>query len=253
MTTDMEIVATEDPNMDREAKHALWKAIVRKAEQLRRNWGVSAFLSKDRSEPIADGASLPSCDIWKLVEILSVYTVLSNADEVMTTEVYNVRGRLAKPVFYRKDGEPYYLWTQVRMKESLSGFTGIPDIVITMTDEPPSRGNAIDIIESKSGRRITGPLIRAEFAKGFDLKVTSYFIWSFYDPPQGVIDGARQLGIEVTPLGFASAERHTVLDPEQLINRFAERLLNARNAGNFARMLQQTGSEASGKRQQRLR
>lgn len=253
MTTDMELIETEDPNKDSEAKQALWKAIVRQAEHLRRKWGMSAFLSKDHSEQVTGGTSLPTCDIWKLVEILSVFTVLRDADEVLSTEVYNLRGRITRPVHYIKQGEPYFLWTQVRMNESLSGFTGIPDIIITTTDEPPSRGNAIDIIESKSGRRITGPMIRAEFAKGFDLKVTSYFIWSFYDPPQKVVDGARLLGIHVSPLGFGSVTRKTALDPDQLIIRFANELLNARNVGSFERVLRQTGSDASDKRQRRLR
>lgn len=251
----MEIESTKygNPDQDQEVKRALWQAICRLADQFRSQWGMAAYLSNDHSEPVSSTATTPNCSVWKLVEILSVFTVLRDADIVRTAEVFNLRGRITTPIFYLQGGEPYYLWTQRRMKESLSGFTGIPDIIITTTDETPSRANALDIIEAKSGRRITGALIRSEFAKAYDLKVTSYFIWSFYDPSPSVIQGAKLLGIEVAPLGFGSSQREKLLEPEALLSRFAEQLRSARQSGTFERVLRQTGNDATSKRQQRLR
>lgn len=250
-TVEMQIVETEDPNEDFEAKQTLWEAILRIAEQMHAKWRLEAFLSTDRSEPIARGVPMPPDDLWKLAEILSVFVLLRDAETVQTTRVHNLRARINAPICFIKGGEPFYLWTQERMTESLSGLTGIPDITITTTVEPPSRGNATDIIEVKSGR-INGRLIRQEFAKGFDLRIRSYCIWSYVEPSAALIEGARLLGIKFAPLGFGSSERHLVLDPDALIARFADQLLNARDSATFEEVLERTGNETGSKRQHRL-
>lgn len=247
----MYLIAAPDPDNDLAAKRALWGAIHQIADDMGSKWGLEAFLSHDCSRPINSVVPMPTLTIWKLAESLSVFIVLRDADEVRTDRVFNLRGRIPNPINYIKRGEPFYLWTQKRMVESLSGFTGAPDIAITMTSNPPSRANAVDVIEVKSGKP-NSRLIRQEFAKGFDLKVRSYCIWSYIEPAQEVVEGARLLGIELAPLGFSSADRDTALNPGGLISIFEDHLTTGRNSANFERVLQQNGIDSLNKRQQRL-
>lgn len=247
----MSTLDIEDPNEDEEAKVALWKAICHLADKARSKWGLNTYLSSDQSEPISKAGRRPNDEIWKLVEVLCVFVLLNDAERVHAASVYNLRKKISAPIQFTKLGEPFYLWTQTRMAESLSGFTGTPDIAITTTNAPPSRANATDVIEVKSGK-ITSRLIRQEFAKGFDLKLRSYSIWSLRKPTPGLIEGARLLGIDLEPIDFRSPMRAVLLNPDMLVTRFADRLVFGRNDANFERVLEQTGQETVSKRQQRL-
>lgn len=244
-----------DPDLDDSARQAIWNAIVKLAEKIEEKFSLHAYLTKDQSRKITSLQEPERCDeTWKLIEILSVLTVLSDAEYIVSREVYNLRGRLTSPVHFTEKGEDSFLWTQTRMKESLSGFAGVPDIIVTGTHAPPSRSNALYIIECKCVRQLSSRHIRAEFAKGYDLRITSYFIWSYYDPSHAVIEGAELLGVKVRPVGLGSlAERSEMMNPDRLIEHFATEIRDARDEGEFERVLQRTGSEAANKRALRLR
>lgn len=140
-----------------------------------------------------------------------------------------------------------YLWTQPNMTGEESGLGGRPDIVITRTSDAPSHTNAIQIIESKCMKALGTPNIRAEFAKGFDLRVRSYFIWSFFSTSKKLVLGAKKLGIDLTAIGFDTTERKNILDPENLLFFISEKIEASRTTENFALLLETTAEEVTRK------
>lgn len=234
---------------DTAAKDTLWQAIQLLAHKLKADWNLDTYLQGKGSRRLDAPMVRPDERLWKLVEILTVLTVLRDAERVNSSAVYNLIGRIPEPVEFIRNGDSCYLWTQRAMGQSRSGFAGVPDITITSTAEVPSRANALDIIEVKSGA-ISSRLIRQEFAKGFDLKVKSYCIWSYRQPTGEQIEGAHSLGIDLEPLGFDAPDdvRKTRLDPQGLIAQFSRVLTEGRDFGRFEIMLAQSASESNDKR-----
>lgn len=79
--------------------------------------------------------------------------------------------------------------------------------------------------------------MRGEFAKAHDLRVSSYFIWSFYEPSEKLVAGARKLGLDLTSLGFDTHLRAERLDPLKLMFYAANALYESSQAARFARAL----------------
>ena len=125
-----------------------------------------------------------------------------------------------------------------------SGFVGIPDIVITNTPDVPSATNAIHIIESKRSKSLNTKDIRAEFAKAVDLRVRSYFIWSFYSPTQKRIQGAKNLRIELTASRFDTDARNNLLDSDKFLLFVSKNIEESFTAGRFANHLNEIADEA---------
>ena len=177
---------------DIDARTSIWKAIRVAADVLRSSWSVQIFLERDTDKEIIDIHDAPDLKLWKLFEIVSVLAVLTSAQYVSTKKISNLKGK-AGPIEYTKDDRQLYLWTQPRMTGEESGLGGIPDIVITNTPEEPTPTNSIHIIESKRRKKLTTADIRAEFAKAVDLRVRSYFIWSFFRQLRNLFKGQRIL------------------------------------------------------------
>jgi hypothetical protein len=245
----MDEVLSVKADEDTSAKEALWQAIQLLAQELKAAWNLDTYLQGKGTRPLTILMPRPDEHLWKLVEILSVLTVLKDADQVLSSSVHNLLGRIPEPVAFIKRAEPCYLWTQRAMGQSRSGFAGVPDITVTSTADVPSRANALDVIEVKSGP-ISSRLIRQEFAKGYDLKIKSYCIWSYQQPTKAQIDGARVLGIDLEPLGFDAPEdvRQKRLDPRGLIAQFSNVLTERRDFSRFEIMLTQSASESNDKR-----
>ncbi len=216
------------------------------ANILRRAWGVQVFLESNTELEITVIDTIPSAPTWKLVEILSALAVLTKAQSVETRNIVNMIGKTG-PIKYVKDGYPIYLWTQPIMTGDESGLQGRPDIVITRTSDAPSHTNAIQIIESKCKKTLGTKDIRAEFAKGFDLRVRSYFIWSLFSPSERLINGANKLGIDLTAIGFDTPARTNLLIPENLLLFVSEKIEASKTSGNFAHLLETTADEVSKK------
>ena len=231
---------------DATERTSVWNAIRVAATTIRRAWGVRVFLESDTNREIADIITVPPVPTWKLVEILSALAVLTTAQSVATRNLSNLISKTG-PIEYLKDGRPSYLWTQPNMTGDESGLGGRPDIVITRTSGAPSHTNAIQIIESKCNRALGTPDIRGEFAKGFDLRVRSYFIWSFFSPSERLILGARKLGIDLTAIGFDTPARANLLIPENLLLFVSEKIEASRTTGRFALLLEATADEVSRK------
>jgi hypothetical protein len=85
----------------------------------------------------------------------------------------------------------------------------------------------------------------AEFGKAYDLRVATYFIWSFYSPSAKSIDGARGLGIDLQALGFDTDRRQDLLaSPEALVSHVAYSQEQARRSQRFALGLEDAGQDA---------
>ncbi|MEX2580606.1 MAG: hypothetical protein WD342_16230 [Verrucomicrobiales bacterium] len=227
-------------------RDALWSAIRIGALVLRRAWMVDVFLESEMSPPISEIRECPSLQTWKLVEILSALAILTKAERVVNPNISNFVSK-AGPIEFLKNGSSLYLWTQPRMIGDESGLGGQPDIVLTSSPEFPSHRNAVQIIEAKCRKSLKTSDIRSEFAKGFDLRVRSYFIWSFHSPSERMVVGAKKLGIELTGIGFDGSERSKLLIPQNLLHFAAETIENSCAAGTFARLLESSADSASKK------
>ena len=88
-------------------------------------------------------------------------------------------------------------------------------------------------------------MIRSEFGKAHDLRVSSYFIWSFYSPSAKVVEGAKSLGIDLEALGFDTDRRKDLLrDPHALISRVAYAQEQSRKSDRFVKALEYAGQAA---------
>jgi hypothetical protein len=77
------------------------------------------------------------------------------------------------------------------------------------------------------------------------LRVTSYFIWSFYSPSVRVRDGARGLGLDLEELGFDTPRRKDLItQPHALLSHVAHTLEQARQSHRFATALEDADQEA---------
>jgi len=88
-------------------------------------------------------------------------------------------------------------------------------------------------------------MVRSEFGKAYDLRVTSYLIWSFYAPSPKVVAGAQGLGIDLEALGFDTEWRDDLIrDPGALIARVVNAQEQARRTQRFAVALVEVSHEA---------
>lgn len=162
-------------------------------------------------------------------------------------DVLRIFGRTG-PVEVREDGIARYLWAQWTLQGAKSALSGRPDLIVTSTAEQPSPKNATRVIEAKCVKQLSTPVIRSEFGKAHDLRVATYFIWSFYSPSPRLIEGARRLGIDIEPLGFDTDHRDDLVrSPDALIAKVAQSQEESRRGQRFARTLAEASDEASRK------
>ena len=84
-------------------------------------------------------------------------------------------------------------------------------MIVTSDLTEPTAETIVRIIECKARKSIGAQVIRAEFGKAYDLKVTSYLIWSFFTPSERAIRGAKALGLDLEPLGFDTDMREELI------------------------------------------
>ena len=83
----------------------------------------------------------------------------------------NIFGR-SGPFHFVEDGENRYIWSQVLLTGKESSLGGRPDLIVTNDSKSPTAETLISITECKSHKSIGAQVIRAEFGKAYDLKVT---------------------------------------------------------------------------------
>jgi hypothetical protein len=226
---------------DTEARAALWRGILAAAEEVRRNFSI-ARLEGFAGELRANSA-LPSVPTWRLVEAISLLSIILRSDSADANEV-SLFGKTG-PIRLQEDGSTRFLWAQQPMRGEASTLGGRPDLIVTLSSDPPEPSNTVRVIEAKCVKALDTPTIRAEFGKAHDLRVVSYFIWTYYTPPSRLVAGARGLGLDLVTLGFDTDRRRDLIEStDALLSHVSNALLEARRAGRFAQALQDAGREA---------
>jgi len=236
-----------DAEADTEARSALWNAVCEAAEQLATRCTVYSTRTPMPAGLVRTGQPIPEVHVWQLVEALSLLTILLRADTVTNPEVLNVFGKTG-PLALWEDGLERYLWAQHGFQGEQSALGGRPDLVVTSSSAPPSAVNALRIIEAKCRKHLDTQAVRAEFGKAYDLRVTTYLIWTFFSPSARVVEGARRLGLDMVELGFDTPRRRDlVTQPRALVSYVAHTLEQSRRARHFATALREAGQDAQRK------
>lgn len=231
----------ETADQDIEARRAIWKTVCIAADDVRHRFRVNTIYECERREARLT-SNVPSVATWQLIEALSLLCVMLRCDDASATTI-NLFGRTG-PIEIHEDGAVRHLWTQQTLKGERSELNGRPDVIVTSTAEVPNPSNAVRIIEVKCVKQLDTPTIRAEFGKAYDLRVATYFIWSFFTPTARTIAGAKGLGIDLTALGFDTERRaDLVKSPEALIAYVAQSQDLARRVQRFATALGDAGEE----------
>lgn len=221
---------------DAAARLALWQAICRAGEDVRNRFKVGAIVGIG-GLPLRQGANLPDVATWQLVEALSLLCVILRCEEAeaRTIGVFGKSG----PIEISEEGVVRYLWAQHAVRGDWSALDGRPDLIVTSSSQEPHPENALRVVEAKCVKNLGTQTIRSEFGKAYDLRVATYFIWTFYTPSPRVVDGARGLGIDLEALGFDSARREDLLkSPEALISHVAHAQEEARQTQRFTAALE---------------
>jgi hypothetical protein len=232
---------SESADKDVEARAALWRAICVASADVRHRFKVKSICDAD-GVPIRVGGDAPDVATWRLVEALCLLSVVLRSEDAVA-DVINIFGKTG-PIEIVEEGVVRLLWAQQTLRGDRSAMNGRPDLIVTSSREPPHPHNAIRIIEVKCVRQLGTQMVRSEFGKAHDLRVASYFIWSFYSPTPRVIAGARGLGIDLEGLGFDTDWRSDLVrNPEALISRVAYAQEQARREQRFAVALEEAGLE----------
>lgn len=246
MTYPVAVAPNEKQETRASAESIIWDAIVDCANSIFQEKGVRAYLNAtDRTD--ITGIPCPNLKGWRLVEILCALTVLDRAHEIKVPAIRGIAGKVG-PIQYRSRRGDRFLWTQPNMTEGRSGLTGRPDIVITDTSEKPSHVNAVKIIECKGVKSLGAPIIRAEFAKSYDLRIRSYLMWSYHPVSPKVISGARLLGLNVSVIGIDAKGGEYRRNREALRRYVAEEIERTEDEQLFAQNIEQVASEEVEKR-----
>jgi hypothetical protein len=226
---------------DTEARTALWRGILAAAEEVRRNYNISKLGSL--AGEVNPKSTMPQVPTWQLVEAISLLSIILRSDSAVASEV-NLFGKTG-PIRLQEDGSTRFLWAQQPMRGEASTLGGRPDLIVTLSSDPPEPSNTVRVIEAKCVKALDTPTIRAEFGKAHDLRVVSYFVWTYYTPPPRLVAGARGLGLDLVALGFdTNRRRDLIASSDVLLSHVSNALQEARRAGRFAQALQDAGREA---------
>ncbi|MGD1029261.1 hypothetical protein [Candidatus Binatus soli] len=239
----MQATTPGNADADIDARKALWREICEAATQLAGHCTVSVSIGHRTSGRIDASQPVPGVRTWQLVEAISLLSILLRAESVHSGSVSLFAK--AGPLKIEEDGVPRYVWAQQQLRGHYSDLGGRPDLIVTSSPDPPTPANVHRVVEVKSGRQLGAQVVRGEFGKAHDLRVTSYFIWAFYAPSAHVKAGARRLGLNLEELGFDSPRRKDLItQPHALLSHVAHTLEQARQSHRFATALEDADQEA---------
>ena len=232
---------------DFEARLALWSAICHSADLLAGSCSVYISTEPEPEGRVRRASTLPDVKTWQLMEALCLLSVLLKAEKVVSREVCNIFGR-SGPFHFVEDGEDRYLWSQVSLTGKESSLGSRPDLIVTNDSKPPTAETTVRIIECKCRKSIGAQVIRAEFGKAYDLKVTSYLVWSFITPSKRAIEGAKSLGIDLEVLGFDTDMREKLIEsPDVLVYHVANTIEASKRENRLAQMLRSSADQVDRK------
>ncbi|MBW4472626.1 MAG: hypothetical protein KME45_19970 [Stenomitos rutilans HA7619-LM2] len=246
----MELESGEvNADADTQGREAIWRGICSVAEQLLSRCQILMRLGAEAIPQALLGQPIPDVRTWQLVEGLSLLTMLLRADDVRTGKVtlFMKEG----PLEIIENGQIRYLWSQYTVQGHFSEFGGRPDLIVTSNADVPTPANILRVVEVKCVRRLGASTVRAEFAKAHDLRVSSYFVWSYFTPDSRIVTGAEGLGIDLHELGLDlnSASRSSLIaNSSALVSKVAHTLDVSRQEERFARQLILANKEVEQKR-----
>lgn len=112
------------------ARKTLWAAICDIAESLKSEVRFYLFHRIIDSDLLSKSSHIPDIQNWKLVEVLSLMTILKRSDRIVTKIVKNLCGKTG-PIHFIENGLDRYLWAQPTLTGLQSELGGRPDILIT--------------------------------------------------------------------------------------------------------------------------
>jgi hypothetical protein len=180
---------------------------------------------------------------WQLVEGISLLAILLRAERV-SPGIVNLFSKFG-PIRIEESGGERYVWAQEQMTGETSNLGSRPDLVVTSSADPPTSKNVVRVVDSKCVQKLGTQDVRGEFAKAYDLRVESYFIWTFYTPSARLKDGAKAFGLDLEQLGFDTPDRDDLVNqPMALLSHVSNALTQARDSHRFAKALDEAGREA---------
>lgn len=231
--------------LDPEVYMALWMAICDAADKLAGRCKVYLSQTDDPEASISLKMQAPDVATWKLVEALSLLSILLKADKIDCGDVTNLFGKIG-PLHFVEDGNDRFLWAQPTLTGQESELSGRPDLVISANPETPTPQTTVRVVECKCRKHLGAHEIRAEFGKAYDLKVTSYLIWSLTSPSPRAVAGARRLGLDLVALGFDTPQRPDLISkPEHLVAHVANTLEVSKREARFAHALLESGQQTA--------
>jgi hypothetical protein len=182
-----------------------------------------------------------------LLEALSVLTVLHTSQSNKYQQITNLIGKIG-PIEIIEEGIKRFLWTQPLLDETTSGLKARPDIVITNSSRAVSPETILHIVECKNVRDINASLIRGEFGKAHDLKVSSYTILSFYEVRKSLTSAAKNLGIDLQSIELYGANRQKYISsPNSLALAVSSIIEKSRKEKRFLSLLDSSSKDARAK------
>ena len=166
------------------------------------------------------------------------------ARRASTSRSVNLFAKLG-PLGIEEDGVQRYVWAQQQLRGNYSDLGGRPDLIVTSSPDPPTSANVVRVVEVKCQQQLDAQVVRSEFGKAHDLRVTSYVIWTFYSPSARVKTGARGLGLDLEELGFDTPRRKDLItQPQALLSHVAHTMEQVRQSNRFAKALEDADQEA---------
>jgi len=228
---------------DLEAYTALWMAICDAVGKLSGRCKVYLSQTPEQRMLVSDKLITPEVQTWKLLEALSLLTIILKADKLNFGVVTNLFGQTG-PLHFVEDNHDRFLWAQPTLTSQESELSCRPDLVVSSTPAKPTAQTTLRVIECKCRERLGARDIRAEFGKAHDLRVTSYLIWSFTSPSPRAVEGAKRLGLDLVALGFDTPRRSDLISkPENLVAHIANTIEVSKHEAFFARTLLESGKE----------
>lgn len=222
---------------DIDARLSLWNSICHAVDVLSGKCSVFTSAKPDENYKITNSSVLPDVKTWQLMEAICLLAVLLKADKIWNDKICNIFGKTG-PIHITEEQEDRYLWAQASLSGKISFLGGRSDLLVTLSSHTPSPSNILRIIECKSGKNIGAQVVRAEFGKAYDLRATSYLIWSFITPSESAVRGAKELGLDIEALGFDTDMRETLIkNPEILVYRVANTMEESRKASRMFKVL----------------
>ena len=223
--------------LDTEDRSILWREICEASLQLASRCSVFTTDCSGALIRVMPPQPLPSVRSWQLVEALSLLSIILRAEEVRSNSI--ILFRKTGPIEIKEDGLPRFLWSQQYLRGRYSKLGGRPDLIVTSSIDTPSPTNILRVVEVKCLKDLGTQHIRGEFGKAHDLRVATYFIWSFYKLAPRVKAGARGLGLDIEELGFDTPQRENIVNrPNALLSHVSNSLEQARLSRTFAKALE---------------